>query len=56
MLVLQRKVGEKILIGDTIEVIVNRIDRGQVSLAISAPPNVAIDREELRERKLAGSE
>jgi carbon storage regulator CsrA len=48
MLVLSRKVGEQILIGDGIVVTVNRIDGNRVSLGIQAPSDVRIIREELR--------
>lgn len=48
MLVLSRKIGEQILIGDGIVVTVNRIDGNRVSLGIQAPSDVRIIREELR--------
>ena len=59
MLVLSRKKGDAILIGDEIEVRVVKIDEGSVKLAISAPKNVTILREELytgvaKENKIAG--
>jgi carbon storage regulator len=47
MLVLSRKVGDKITIGDNITVVVNRVDGNRVSLAIQAPANVRIMRGEL---------
>lgn len=48
MLVLTRKVGEKILIGSNIEVVVVEIDpRGRVRIGISAPKEVPIFRAEL---------
>lgn len=47
MLVLTRKRGEEILIGDKIKLIVNRIAGNRVTLAINAPDNVAILRGEL---------
>jgi carbon storage regulator len=50
MLVLQRKFGEKILIGDDIVIEITYLDRGRVRLGITAPPDVRIDREELRQR------
>ena len=49
MLVLSRKVGENILIGDDIEVVVDRIDCGSVRIAISAPREVPVFRGELYE-------
>ncbi len=47
MLVLSRKLGEKILIGDSIVLTVVKIDRNQIRLGIEAPPDVAIYREEI---------
>jgi len=50
MLVLTRKVGEKILIGDTIVLTVVRIHGDKVRLGIDAPPEVPVHREEVRRR------
>lgn len=47
MLVLGRKLGEKILIGDSITITVVDIDRGKVRLGIEAPRDTPILREEL---------
>jgi carbon storage regulator len=47
MLVLSRKVGERIVIGDTVIVQVLAVRRGQIRLGITAPPSVSIRREEL---------
>jgi carbon storage regulator len=47
ILVLSRKLGEKIYIGDSISITVVDIDRGKIRLGISAPRDVAIYREEL---------
>lgn len=47
MLVLSRKIGEKIVIGDGIEVTVIDIKGRQVRLGINAPKGVKIWREEL---------
>lgn len=49
MLVLSRKVGEKIYIGETIVVTVAEIDRGKVKIGIEAPHDVPIWRGELAE-------
>ena len=46
MLVLSRKVGERILIGDDIVVMVVRIDGGQVKLGFEAPGEVSIVRDD----------
>jgi carbon storage regulator len=48
MLVLSRKVGERILIGDQITVTVVRITGGGVRLGIEAPSEMAVIREELK--------
>lgn len=47
MLVLSRKIGEKISIGDNIEVTVVKIDRGKCRIGIQAPKSVSIARAEL---------
>ena len=47
MLVLSRKVGEKIYIGDNICITVVDIDRGKIRLGIEAPREMAIYRQEL---------
>lgn len=53
MLVLTRRVGETLVIGQDITVTVTEIRSGQVRLAIKAPNNVEVDRHEIRERKNA---
>lgn len=47
MLVLSRRKGEAIVIGDNIEVTVLEIVGGKVRLGINAPPEVAIHRREV---------
>jgi len=47
MLTLTRKVGQKIRIGDNIEIVVREIRGRQVRLGISAPQGLAVYREEL---------
>jgi carbon storage regulator len=50
MLVLTRKIGESIRIGDTISVKVVEIDSRHVKLGIDAPKNIAVNREEIYEK------
>lgn len=47
MLVLSRKKGESILIGENIEISVMKIDDGSVKLSINAPKEISILRKEL---------
>jgi carbon storage regulator len=47
MLILTRKVGESIRLGDDIEVVVKEIRGNQVRIGIDAPEEVPIYREEL---------
>lgn len=48
MLVLSRKKGESIWLGDQIEITISEIKGDQVRIAINAPKNVTILRGELR--------
>jgi carbon storage regulator len=50
MLILTRKLGENIRIGDRIKIIILDVKGGQVKLGIDAPPNVSVHREEIYER------
>lgn len=61
MLILQRKAGESVMIGDEIEVSVLSVEAGRVRLAIQAPKSVSILRSELKtaaevNREAAGEE
>lgn len=47
MLVITRKKGESILIGDNIEITVTKIEDGSVKLSIDAPREITILRKEL---------
>lgn len=47
MLVLARKVGEKIILNDNIEIIVLDANPNSVRIGINAPQNVTVYREEL---------
>jgi carbon storage regulator len=53
MLVLSRKLGEKIYIGENICITVVDIDRGKIRLGIEAPRDVPIYRQELLPLKAA---
>lgn len=47
MLVLSRRLGEKVLIGGNICITVVDIDRGKIRLGIEAPKSISITRDEL---------
>lgn len=47
MLVITRKVGDTILIGDNIEVTITAIDGSNVKVAVNAPREITILRKEL---------
>ena len=47
MLVLTRKVGQRVMIGDEITVAVIGNEKGEVRLGIIAPKDVAVHREEV---------
>lgn len=53
MLILQRKPGESLVIGEDITVSVISIEGGRVRLAISAPPEISILRSELLDAREA---
>jgi carbon storage regulator len=55
MLVLSRKIGEQIVLGDGIVITVAAISGLRVRLGITAPPHVSIRREELDARADPGS-
>jgi carbon storage regulator len=52
MLTLTRKAGQKIRIGDDIEIVVREIRGRQVRLGISAPDGLVVYREELYQQLL----
>jgi carbon storage regulator len=58
MLILTRKVGEAIIIGDDVEVVVLGINEyGQAKLGINAPRSVSVHREEVHKKiKESGNE
>ena len=54
MLVLSRKVGEKILIGDDIAITVVRVAQGTVRIGVEAPQSLQIVREEIKGQRKKG--
>lgn len=57
MLILTRKAGETVLIGDDISITVLNIRGNQVKIGIEAPKDVTVHREEIYERiKLAAED
>jgi carbon storage regulator len=51
MLVLTRKVGQKVTIGEHVHVTVVAVAGNRVRLGIEAPKEVPVDREEIRRRR-----
>lgn len=56
MLILQRRTGESLVIGEDIKISVVSVEGSRVRLAISAPPEVSILRSELLDAKLANQD
>ncbi len=50
MLILTRRVGETVVIGDDIEITVLGVKGNQVRIGVKAPRDVAVHREEILER------
>lgn len=50
MLILTRRVGETLMVGDDVEVMVMGVRGNQVRIGIKAPPEVVVLREELVEQ------
>lgn len=50
MLILTRKVGESLLIGDDISITILNIRGNQVKIGIKAPKDVSVHREEIYQR------
>ena len=55
MLILSRRVGQSVVIGDDITITVLRFKKGQVSIGVNAPKEVAVHREEIFDRIQAQS-
>ena len=53
MLVLSRKEGEKLVIGDNIVLTVNRINGNRVSIGVEAPRDIRIVRGELQRHEVS---
>jgi carbon storage regulator len=56
MLVLSRKLGERIQIGDNISITVVDINRGKIRLGIDAPRDIPIFRQELTAHGAPGAD
>lgn len=61
MLILTRRVGESIIVGDNVTITVLGIKGNQIRLGVNAPKEVSVHREEIyqrikQEQKVAGSE
>jgi carbon storage regulator len=50
MLILKRRPGESLMVGDEVEITIEGWDGGQVKVSIKAPANVAVHRREVWER------
>lgn len=50
MLIITRKKGESLIIGEDIEITVVKLDDGSVKLGIEAPKNITIFRKEIYEQ------
>lgn len=50
MLILTRRVGETLMVGDDVTVTVLGVKRNQVRIGVNAPKDVAVHREEIYER------
>jgi carbon storage regulator len=51
MLVLTRKVGEEIVIGNNIRLRIIKVDGNKVRIGITAPDDIPVDRQEIHDKK-----
>jgi carbon storage regulator len=49
MLIITRKVGESLIIDDNIEIVISKVQDGNVKIGIKAPKNISILRKEIYE-------
>lgn len=50
MLVITRRVGEKLIIGENVTITILGVKGNQMRIGIEAPPDVAVNREEIYQR------
>ena len=50
MLILTRKIGESLIIGDDVEITVLSVRGNQAKLGVNAPKEIAVHRQEIYER------
>ena len=50
MLILTRKIGESLIIGDDVEITVLSVRGNQVKLGVNTPKEIAVHRQEIYER------
>ena len=50
MLILTRKIGESLIMGDDVEITVLSVRGNQVKLGVNAPKEIAVHRQEIYER------
>lgn len=55
MLVIARRKGQRIVIGEGIEIVITDVSRGNVKLGIIAPPRCLVARGEIRDAILAAN-
>ena len=56
MLILTRKIGDKVIIQDNINIVILSMKGNQVRLGIDAPREITVHREEIYQRIIAGKQ